>query len=366
MSRLFRFIFICMTSSAFLRASSFEYTSKEDLQKLLSFKTELVQETLAENFERVPRPIRSRDQTEGSYGLSFPINPEALVFLIKHIQTKEYSQVLDLAAGDGAMGLILAGAGASQVYVNDREPLEIKEFKKKLEKSDLEFSDRFKILEGDCFVQVKTIPSQSIDVVIVRNFVHFLKPSQYEEFFQLIKNVLKKDGIFFVTGNSSQILKRSIESPKEDMCYFRRICLVLYEPYRSPILLGCVYSELSEITETFDPMKNINTLVAEKTLRRGWITHFDTLSKKVKDFIESPELLEIFKNLSSMSFLFKIECRENDVVMFSPQSLGQLMENHGFHIYEAFSIDDKGHCTREDDPNITTTGIFASLGFAQK
>ena len=117
------------------------------------------------------------------------------------------SQVLDLFAGSGALGIEALSRGASQAVFCDNSPDSIKIIKSNIEKARV--VDRSQIVSGDfkrCLRDMWT-KNQSFDMI-------FVDPPYYEGLFEEVLDtirsckILKKDGIVIVEHDAKRPIGR--------------------------------------------------------------------------------------------------------------------------------------------------------------
>lgn len=197
--------------------------SKKDIVDLIQKRTgqdNLARTFLEGNYESRPRPIRN-ESGKNVHGLGYPVNPEFLFELMTHCENKI---VLELGAADGINSILLALAGAKKVYINDIEKTEIE--KLKIHKSQLtrELKRKVEINLGDCFKYLKQFREDSIDILIIRNLLHFFKSSQQEKLLAEAYRVLKSGGIIHITTNGKQ--PRLIHLFPEDTVFKRQAVFI--------------------------------------------------------------------------------------------------------------------------------------------
>ncbi|HBN22703.1 MAG TPA: hypothetical protein DD412_05640 [Holosporales bacterium] len=284
--------------------------------------------TLKLIFESDRRPIIGQHK----YGQSFPCNPEMLYDLMSQAGRK---RVLEIAGASGENALLMGLAGAEHVYMNDIVPEEVNTFRTNVESQKPELRDRFTPITGDCFDLGEHIRANSLDIILARNIFHFLKPSQYDDFFGLVKGLLKPGGIFAMTVNSRYAEYTKPIDPSEGTS-FSTFLIIFDENYETPKVLARATFVCED--DTKDPLSYINHQVFN-----GFKIDEKTLNNLPKSLHET--IKEYIKKVSQRKG--KLRVLENTSMLFTPENLHVLVASAGLHVTSTHHINKKGHYISE-------------------
>ena len=258
------------------------------------------------------------------YGQSFPINPEMLSELIRDIRGK---RVLEMAGASGENALLLAAAGAGCVYLNDIVPEEIMAFEQNKSKFPAETQNRLTAICGDMFDLEDSIEAESLDVIIARNIFHFLRPSQFDSFFDLTSGLLKPGGRIYINVNG-----RYNEVSHFPDTIFRFSTLTLYrDHFPIPGTHMPLDQVLKECTEDLDPTDFKNTYVVEAgKIIKGEVKKLPPKLKK-----------NLQKQYNDKSVYIRV--LQNTHLLFTPKNLSEMFIKGGFIPLETHYIGADGH-----------------------
>ena len=115
------------------------------------------------------------------------INPEVLASLMRYSCGKK---VLEVGAASGENSLLIGLAGA-EVWVNDIEHLELREFQKKLARITKKIKKKFHLIKGDCLqvFQGKEY-TEKFDVIYARNIFHLFFGDRRDRFIDTMNRLL--------------------------------------------------------------------------------------------------------------------------------------------------------------------------------
>jgi len=294
-------------------------------------------------FESEHRGIKGQHK----YGQSFPCNPEMLYDLMSQAKGK---RVLEIAGASGENALLMGLAGAEHVYMNDIVSEEVNAFRTNVETLKPELRDRFTPITGDCFDLGKHIKANSLDIILARNIFHFLKPSQYDDFFGLVKGLLKPGGIFAMTVNSRYAENTESIDPSEGTS-FSTFMIIFDENYKTPRVLGRATFVCED--DTKDPLSYINHQVFN-----GFKIDEEILNNLPKSLHEI--IKEYIKKVSQREG--KLRVLENTSMLFTPENLTTLVASAGLHVTSTHHINKKGHYISESSAvksGATFVGLMA-------
>ncbi|NCP62208.1 MAG: methyltransferase domain-containing protein [Alphaproteobacteria bacterium] len=347
LSTLFLWQHIAFSSS--IKPSAFEISEEEVTQRSQSDILRLVPRTEIGDslkiLQRVFESGRRQIKHEHKYGQSFPCNPEMLYDLMSQAPGK---RVLEIAGASGENAILIGLAGAEHVYLNDIVPEEVEEFQRQVETLKPELKDRFTSIAGDCFDLDEHLEVNSLDIILARNIFHFLKPSQYDDFFELVKRLLKPGGIFAMTVNS-RYSEHGVAIDDSEGTLFSTFMTIFDENYVKPIALNRTLSICDD--DTKDPLIYTNHHVFN-----GFTIDSDALEKLPKSLHTT--VIESIDRVSGHRGQLRI--LENIIRLFTPENLSSLVENAGLEVTSTHHIGTNGHYISEEQAK-TTGACFVGL-----
>lgn len=285
----------------------------------------LAKETIKRVYEMKPRHIESSEEEVSKYGYSYPIDPEVLAYVMKKSNEKT---VLEVAAAAGENSLLIGLAGAKEVYVNDREPVELKKFKNAIKKLPPGLQQKFKTCEGDFFTLFDDKKFEGkFDIIYARNFLHFFAGKKRTEFINLAKRLLSKGSKLVVSVNSRQALGINFDEEDDSYVFFREAFTVKIPNGDEEVFLK--FSNHPN-PDKADPLKH-------------YFKEFDynVLSKEGKKVVRG----QIKRGVSADQI--SDECLCNDIVLYSDATLERFLEANDLKVVETFKLARDGHTTSD-------------------
>lgn len=179
------------------------------------------------------------------FGVEFAMNPEILAY---GMRLSKDEIVLEIAGASGQNAILLAMAGAKQVFMNDIDLTEVAEFEqlKKQISSEVHgnVGSRLESIEGTCFDILKKQPQLEgkVGLILCRNLIHFFNDLEQQIFIDLLKKLLKPGGKAIFTTNSVYTQKNSeipIQNPTATT-YSVTHCLI-HDRSISLAPIGCIF-----------------------------------------------------------------------------------------------------------------------------
>jgi len=305
-----------------------------------------------EMYESPPKIIRSANG-----GFSYPANPEVLAYLVEQVRGKVF---LEIAGGFGYHGLFLALAGAQKVYMNDSAPEAIAVFDREKACLRPEILARIETIAGDAFELLTKNPNLKADVILCRNFIHFLTDAEQARLIDMMKKILNPGGTVIFTANGAYD-SDSREIHKTDPS---KTCFVLEQArFLSKETDICLASTTSLCPGEFTPRQTQKTQVYRREEGGSWgQLPTPDLSPQIFDKIKKwvGENKPILKQHKSG----RIQNSKNEVRLYTKQTLADLLTQHGFSVSTTFVTDAKGHNVPEgEDPYLRgkQTGAIATF-----
>jgi SAM-dependent methyltransferase len=292
-------------------------------------------------YEVNPRNIRNNHK----YGQSFPVNAEMLCELMEQAPG---AHVLEIAGATGENSILLGLAGADRVYMNDIVPEEVGAFQSHVATLAPDQQSKFVPLVGSCFDLADYIPHHSLDIILARNIVHLLRPSQYAQFFDVVKLLLKPGGTFAMTVNSRYGFLDSLGELSLEHTSFTSHLTILDRQGQAPMVLT---KDIALCAEDKDPTGYTNHHVAEFSTRFN-----DNHRMKPHVLGALPEVIrgrvhrsvEEFK-VDRLTVIMgaKLRVLENTTILFTPENLRALVGAQGLNVVSTAHIGADGHYRSE-------------------
>lgn len=277
--------------------------------------------------------------SNSKYGQVFPIGPELLAYAM---QLARNETVLEIAAADGKAGILLALAGAKKSYVNDILPDEMAMFRQSRETLPQEVSSKLAAIEGNCFDLLKLQPKlkESCGLVLCNNFIHFLNDKKMAELSDLLKRVLKIDGVGIITVNA----KSGTEHASPNHTAFAQVlCLSVnypdpYDPSLDAVeILG--RTERAITGENVSPDYTNAFIYRKATFRQKWTrdaSEMNKLTSEDKEFareiLKQQATKEKIKNIENGAIrILKTTSRK-----FDENDLKEFFTARGFKVESTF------------------------------
>lgn len=309
-------------------------------------------------YETPPRSISTTN-----YGMAFTAEPEILAYLMKISKDKT---VLEIAGASGENSLLLALSGAKKVFMNDIDPSEIATFRSSTSRMPKEIQERLACLEGDAFTQLKAIKSK-VDVILCRNFIHFLRDDQQKELFSLLKEKLVDGGkVVFITNSIYAIPSVPQIVQKNPKCSsFKNIQCLVTDRLISTMPCMILFQQIEHCSSELQGTNYTAEYLYERAYGGKWIADQQiykslepNLAKKIRIRIKQEN--DTIKKIKSGS----VRLLTSYMRMYSEESLASVLEQHGFTVDQSFIVKRDGHLL-ESEKSATEmgqqVGVIATL-----
>jgi len=283
-------------------------------------------------YESQPRQIINTHK----YGMSFPINPEIMHGLMKEAPEKK---ILEIAGASGENSLLLAAAGAGHVYFNDITNEEVSSFENKKLSFSKEVQSKITSFCCDLFQLKNKIPEKTLDIILARNIFHFMKKSQYSDFFDVVSTLLKPNGK----------LVMNVNGPIDDLCYsspdvtsFVSESIILDSIIKHNLKEQShpIYRVLCTSTEDKDPTSYDNFFITkymDKTINQEAL-------KGASEYIQG-QIKDIVPDLNNFQ---KLRVLRNYNNFFLPKNITKIVAEYEFESVSTCLIDEKGHSITQE------------------
>lgn len=198
--------------------------------------------------------------------------------------------------------------------------------------------------------------ANKIGLILCRNLLHFFTKKEQDQFFQLLKNLLKPGGqAIFVAGATycSPSHKQMLEENLDSTSYILNQCLVTdYNQGMLPIANIC--HDLVVCPEHLIPsFTDFTTLyIYEKNAKTGfkWRANQDEYNK-LNPLVRDKVKKAIEKNKPIITPITKGSVRVliNPMRFYNRKTLPALFKAHGFEVESTFVVNDKGHLINDAD-----------------
>lgn len=313
------------------------YRNPEDLQKFINIGKGLYEIKTHRNIGEA-----------GKYGIEFPMNPEVLAYAM-NLATNA-SSILEIAGARGENTILLGFSDAKRIYYNEIDPTEITGFRRLTKSLPKSIYRKLEIIPGDCFQILKKKPKllNKIDLILNRNLIHFFNDQQQEDFFNLLKKMLKPGGVGIFTVNSVYSKPKHLELLKD---YPDATCFYQENLYLgNPAPLAALLEDISVIKPDGDLLKYNNTILYQFTkdkwqeLRDG----FQKLSPQKQHRIRTVFKDTIYSTLQLENFLIWLS--QTTVRSYNERNLRNLLSQQGFEVLETFATSETGHLENLSNP----------------
>ncbi len=282
------------------------------------------------------------------YGLVFPMNPEVMAHVMKQVKGKT---VLEVGGASGEHSILMAFAGAKQVFVNDLESEEMEMFEKLRRKIPSQIGQKLVSMPGDCLKLVEKNPelAKKMDVILGRNLLHFFNKQQQEEFFKLIKQLLAPGGqaIFVVNSVYSHRDREAFEKNSNSVC-FSTINVSLNEGQKPISTLYVSVSPCKEPVDTDELLtfKAFHLYTRRKVGQKGDKWEVDNNAFQAIDAVHRPKIQEGVKKVKEVMrniYAGSIRVVLNTAKLYCKDTLKELFESQGFTVQSTFVEGGDGH-----------------------
>jgi SAM-dependent methyltransferase len=296
----------------------------------------------------------SRAIVDSDFGQTFSANPEVLAHAMK---LAKGTNVLEIAGASGENSIVLAHSGATNVYLNDINSIEIKSFEEMKKTLPSQIQSKLHSLPGSCFDILNAKPELegNIGLILCRNLVHFFADEDHGRFFTQIAALLKNGGHAIISANMAQ--GNILQNPSQQTCARIVQCIVHDDSTGGT---GCA------ILQDSVPIKVVNSSellggksfnLYERNAASGykWVVNrdgFGTLDPTTKEKVSNA----FKKNEQAIKKIpyGRVQVMVGAVQCFTPETLANLCKKHGFIVETSFSVKKNGHLI---DPKAQDIGI---------
>lgn len=310
--------------------------------------------TIAQSvYESSPRVVK------GSWGLSFPTNPELLSYCMKIMQKTQNGIAVEVGAAGGENSFLLAAANkTSKVIINDILPDEIKGCRSSIRDLPKDMQEQFTLDEGSGLDLLQRHPeiAEKTDFFLSRNVIHFLTEEQKTKLAQDVKTMLKPGGQAIISANGTYLLKR--ENPSDFATNSQCIIFKMYQ-----ILLriqgsstpDVIYRKTEPVTSnsytsgfTREPIykRDPDNNWKWKALPSGLSQLPENIKTVVKDLFKDPKIKERMKKENGC---MEVQVLTSYSQAFNEETLPPIFQREGFNILGTCVTDYKGHVVANPD-----------------
>lgn len=305
-----------------------------------------------------------------SYGLIFPMHPEILGYMMEFVKDKV---VLEIAGANGENAILLALAGARKVYMNDILATEVNKFKSMVASLPENVQRRLEAIEGDCFeiLNKKRELSNHLDVIYVRNLLHFFTNRKQNDFFANMKKMLKPGGkvVCSVNGTYAYPSQKAVFNAHPNVTSFQATQVLLqdYESGSMPVasfaqLMTPCSDELvsTDFSQHYLYDRNAQTKHQWQVNKESYQKMDSSIRPKIREAVEkNKDAILPIKNGS-------VRVLSNYMRVYTPANLKKLFEDQGFNVELTFVVDQEGHLISDPDIDLYEAhsqiiGIIAHL-----
>ena len=323
-----------------------------NLSKPEVLKNYLISEKYLENANSILEKIYEvglRTIATNNYGAAFTAEIEILAYLMKISKNKT---VLEIAGASGENALMLTLSGAKKVYMNDIDSTENLKFKINTQMHlPKEIQNKIQGLPGDIFKLIKTIKSK-VDIILCRNFIHFLNDDKLSDIFSLLRKKLIKGGkAVFITNSiysSSGVFEVAQKNPKRSS--FKLVQLLVTDRQKSGMpcmipLIICTTCCSKLIGTDYTALYLYERVKGEqwKDNKKAFNKLDKSIRKKVIEAInKSAAAIKKIKKGSIRVLISYVRC-------YSKKSLAYLFEKNGFLTEYTFVVKKNGHLLKDNE-----------------
>ncbi|MBI2743577.1 MAG: class I SAM-dependent methyltransferase [Chlamydiales bacterium] len=298
---------------------------------------------LAAGFYQTPKRLIAQPK----YGSAFPMHPEILAYAMELARGET---VLEIAGAAGENSAILAFSEAVRVYLNDICPEEIAEFEKIRKFLPLKAGKKLESIGGSCFDLLKLKPAlaNKVGLLLCRNVIHFFNGKLREEFFALLKKVLRPGARAIFTANAvyhdAQMREQLKRAPDVTSFCFEQGVIT----DRNHTTLELFYYGIESCSEDLVSHNFEGQVLYSRELGSKWQVDNEAFNKLDKAL--RPKIIKAFgeyrKALNEVPEGY-VKAVRSWHALFSTRTLPELFRRHGFHVEFTFVTSQKGHLIHE-------------------
>lgn len=330
--------------------SELNLSSPEVLQEHLSEEfRDRVHMNKASDIVKRTYETRARSISNTSYGLAFPMNPELLGNIMKQAKNKT---ILEIAGASGENSILLAFAGAEKVYMNDIDPGELSTFENLKNTLPTDVSMKLESLPGDCFKLLDKKPelSKSMDIILCRNLIHFFSDTEQSMLFNIVKKLLKPNGIAFFTSNAvyhdPNLEQICMAHPKATRFKFIQGLITDYSLGTMPC--DIFYREINPVYEDIDCLSYQEYRLYQRDEKTAfkWVVdnqEFKKMNPQLQKSIN--QAFNEKKSEISKIQLGSVRILINHLRVYNIENFKQLFINNGFIVDNTYLFSYDGHST---------------------
>ncbi len=283
--------------------------------------------------------------SHGKNGMKFPMHPEILHWIMTTFRDAKDKIGLEIAGASGENSALLAFAGLGEVYLNDIDPDEIKEFKTLKLSLPEDVRSRLKSIKGDFFAIETSGLIDKVDIILCRNFLHFLTDQQIEKLFSgILPHIATPEAHLIFSVNSPytmDVFKSPLEEHPEATRFKVTRSLLTIFGYNNDMPCHSFFNTALVCEEDVDPLGFTKTTLYEIS-DSNFIPEFDDLTQF------TPDIQELIKTKIMPYTIDDVESGRitlvtNTLRVYTPQNLSRIFEQHGLQVKETFLIGNNGH-----------------------
>lgn len=262
---------------------------------------------------------------------------------------------------------MIALSGAKKVYMNDIDPIELGKFLQIRSTLPESVKNKLDCLSGDCFFLKSTL-KENIDILLCRNFLHFLTDDQQKQFFQMIKGFLTpRAKVVFLTNSIYSDYRRSANIyEKNPKATSFKVWTCFISNYGTGVTSKNepIWDSVQNTSSENVSKKNQVLYLYERRKFGKW-----TVDNRVFQSINPTIRKEIKAAIKANKHKIKpikwgsVRILINYIRIYSVQTLPDLFRQNGFRTNQLFVVGEKGHLLKESEYTSKgrQIGIIATL-----
>jgi hypothetical protein len=291
------------------------------------------------------KPAFVGKSSHGKNGMKFPMHPEILHWIMTTFRDAKDKIGLEIAGASGENSALLAFAGLGEVYLNDIDSDEIKEFETLKLSLPEDVRSRLKSIKGDFFAIEISELINKVDLILCRNFLHFLTDQQIEKLFSgILPHIATPEAHLIFSVNSPytmDVFKSCLdEHPEATRFKVTRSLLTIFG-YNNDMPCHSFFNTASVCEEDVDPLGFTKTTLYEIS-DSNFIPAFNDISQFTSDIQELIKTKIMPYTIDGVDE-GRITLVTNTLRVYTPQNLSRIFEQHGLQVKETFLIEDNGH-----------------------
>ncbi len=252
--------------------------------------------------------------------------------------------------------------------MNEKAPEAVSVFNQLKETLAARASEKIETIAGDAFKLLEMNPDLKADVILCRNWIHFLSDEEQYQFFDMVKKILNPGGELILTVNgayNSEVRLIHKTDPRTKCFTLNQTMLFSRQPVNMDIPVA---KTLSKYQGKFSERKIKNSVIYHKRSNGAWTLDQGTAQNLPSEtYTQIKSWVEENKKLMKQVTFGNMQNVENVVQLYTRETLAALLTQHGFSVSTTFVTDPQGHYLQEDeDPYIRgdRTGAIATVNEA--